>query len=43
MKDKRILEERETGMKVERAGMWDDEKKSREERETENICQFLPT
>lgn len=29
MKDKRILEGRESEMKVERAGMWDDEKKER--------------
>lgn len=28
IKDKRILEGRETEMKVERAGMWDDEKRA---------------
>lgn len=36
IKDKRILEGRETEMKVERAGMWDDEKRA-EDRDRKHL------
>lgn len=42
MKDKRILEGRETGMKVERAGMRDDERRAEErDRQQPSVSQSL--